>query len=70
MAYIPFTAPMVMPARIALGVASPVEVTVSLLLGVVTVVVVARLAASIYRRAIVRTGTRTHLRELLRGEPA
>jgi ABC-2 type transport system permease protein len=65
LAYIPFTSPMVMPERIALGAASPMEIVASVAIGLVTVVVVARLASSIYRRAIVRTGSRTHLRELL-----
>jgi ABC-type Na+ efflux pump permease subunit len=70
LAYIPFTSPMVMPERIALGVASPIEVAASLLIGVITVVVVARLASAIYLRAIVRTGSRTHLRQLLRSDGA
>jgi hypothetical protein len=37
---------------------------------VITVVVVARLASAIYLRAIVRTGSRTHLRQLLRSDGA
>jgi len=66
LSYIPFTSPMVMPERIALGVTSPGEVVASIAIGLATVALVARLAAAIYRRAIVRTGSRTHLRELLR----
>ncbi|MGH9135127.1 MAG: ABC transporter permease [Ilumatobacteraceae bacterium] len=65
LAYVPFAAPMVMPARIALGVSSPLEVAISLALGVVTVLVVARLSAVVYRRAIVRTGRRLKLRDAL-----
>jgi len=66
LAYIPFTSPMVMPARIALDVASPAELVISLALGVVTVALVARLASVVYQRAIVRTGRKVRLRSLLR----
>lgn len=66
LAFIPFTAPMVMPTRVALGVASTTELVVSFAIGVVTVVVVARLAATVYERAIVRTGTKLRLRTVLR----
>jgi ABC-2 type transport system permease protein len=66
LAYVPFTSPMVMPARIALGVASPVEMAVSLVLGVLTVIAISRLAALVYRRAIVRTGRKVSLRQVLR----
>ena len=66
LAYVPFTSPMVMPARIALGAASPLELAVSLSLGVLTVVAMARLAALVYRRAIVRTGRKVRLRQILR----
>jgi len=66
LAYIPFTSPMVMPARIALDVASPTELAISLALGIVTVALVARLASLVYQRAIVRTGRRVRLRALLR----
>ncbi len=67
LAYVPFTSPMVMPARIGLGVASPFEIVASLLLGVATVVVMARVAEQVYRRAIVRTGRKLSLRQVLRG---
>jgi ABC-2 type transport system permease protein len=67
--YVPFAAPMVMPARIALGESSPLEVAASLAIGVATVVVVARVSAAVYRRAIVRTGRRLKLRDALRSVP-
>lgn len=66
LAYVPFTSPMVMPARIGIGVASRVELVVSLVLGVATVVVMARFAELVYRRAIVRTGRKLRLRQVLR----
>lgn len=67
LAYIPLSAPMVMPSRIAVGAASPLEMAVSLGLSVVTVVLALRFGAIVYRRAIVRTGRRLKLREVLRG---
>ncbi|HYN31776.1 MAG TPA: ABC transporter permease [Ilumatobacteraceae bacterium] len=65
LAYVPFTSPMVMPARIALGAASPWELGVSFLLGVATVFLTALVAERVYARAIVRTGRKVKLRELV-----
>jgi ABC-2 type transport system permease protein len=65
LAYVPFTSPMVMPARISLGVTSTVELIVSLGLGVVAIVVIARFAEKVYRRAIVRTGRKLRLRQVV-----
>jgi ABC-2 type transport system permease protein len=63
---VPFTSPMVMPARLALGEAAPGEVAASLVVLVATVVVMSRLATVVYRRAIVRTGRRLKLGDVLR----
>jgi ABC-2 type transport system permease protein len=65
LAYIPLTAPLIVPARIALGASSPVELATSLVLLVVSVVVVGRVGSMVYRRAIVRTGRRLKLRDVL-----
>jgi ABC-2 type transport system permease protein len=65
LAYVPFSAPMVEPARLALGVSSAPEVLVSLLVSCAAVVIAARLASTVYRQAIVRTGRRLHVRDLL-----
>ena len=70
LAFVPFSAPMVEPARLALGVSSPLEVALSLALALVGVALVLRAALVVYRRAIVRTGARVHLREVLRTRPA
>jgi ABC-2 type transport system permease protein len=69
LAYVPFAAPMIMPARIALGESSPFEVAASLAIGVAAVFVIGRLSAAVYRRAIVRTGRRLKLRDALRPVP-
>jgi ABC-2 type transport system permease protein len=65
LAYIPLTAPLIVPARIALGASSPIELATSLVLLVVSVVVVGRVGSMVYRRAIVRTGRRLKLRDVL-----
>ena len=55
LAIFPFTSPMVMPARIATGEASGVEMALSLVVGVATVVLVLRLGAR-----DLRAGDRAH----------
>jgi ABC-2 type transport system permease protein len=67
LAYVPLTSPLIVPPRLAMGAASPVEVVVSLVLGVLAVVVAVRFGAVVYRRAIVRTGRRLKLRDVLQG---
>jgi len=63
---VPLSSPIAMPARLAIGVAEPWQVVTSLALLAAAVVFVARLAASVYGRAIVRTGRRLKLTEVLR----
>jgi ABC-2 type transport system permease protein len=66
LAYVPFSAPLVVPARIAAGASSAVEVMTSLVLCLLAVAVVYRFGAIVYQRAIVRTGRRLKLGEVLR----
>lgn len=63
----PFSAPMVMPVRIAAGSATLTEVAASVALGVVTLLILARVGGVIYRRALLRGGQRLKVRHLLRG---
>jgi ABC-2 type transport system permease protein len=65
LAIFPLTSPIVMPARIAVGEATVPEMVLSLALGVATVVLVLRVGSRIYARAIVRTGRRLKVREVL-----
>ncbi len=67
LAIFPLTSPVVMPARIALGDASGAEIVASLVVGVVSVFLVLRIGAAVYRRGIVHTGRRMRLREALQG---
>jgi ABC-2 type transport system permease protein len=68
LAYVPFTAPMDMPALVATGGAGWWQVLISMLITVVAIVVMTRVAALIFRRAILRTGMRLRLRAVLRGD--
>lgn len=67
LAIVPLSSPLVMPSRIAAGAAAGWEIALSLVLLAASVVVAARLGATIYRRAIVHTGRKLKLREVLAG---
>jgi ABC-2 type transport system permease protein len=66
LAIFPYTSPIVMPARLALGDASAGEIVASLVVGFATLVFVLRLGAAVYRRGIVHTGRRMKLSEVFR----
>lgn len=65
LAYIPPTAPFEMTALVGLSAVSWWQFVISVLISIASTIVVARLAATVYRRAILRTGRRVHLREIL-----
>jgi ABC-2 type transport system permease protein len=65
LAYLPPTAPFAMTALVGLGATTWWQFVLSALLTAASVVVVARLAATVYRRAILRTGRRVRLREVI-----
>jgi len=67
LAYLPLTAPFAMPALVSLGAVTWWEFAASAAISVVCTVGVARLATGIYRRAILRTGRRVRIRELVSG---
>ena len=64
LAYLPPTAPLAMPVLVGLGIVTWWEFAASVAISIVSTVFVARLAAGIYRKAILRTGRRVQLREL------
>jgi ABC-2 type transport system permease protein len=68
LAFLPPTAPLVMPMLIGVGKAAPWEVATSAALVVVTIVLLTRVAGDIYARAILHSGRRLRLREVLRRE--
>jgi len=63
LAYLPPTAPFAMPVLVGLSAVTWWGFLLSVLLSIVSTVAVAHLAARVYRRAILRTGARVHLRE-------
>jgi len=66
LAYLPPTAPFAMPILVGLGRVAPWQFAASVLISVAATVLVARVAAGVYRRAVLRTGGRVNWRELLR----
>jgi ABC-2 type transport system permease protein len=67
LAYRPPTAPFALPVLVGLGKVTWWQFLISVALTVAGTVLVARFAAGVYRRAILRTGRRVRLRELLYG---
>ena len=65
LAYLPPTAPFAMPVLVGLGAVSLWQFLVSAAICVVSIIGVARLASGVYRRAILRSGGRVRLREVL-----
>lgn len=63
---VPLSSPIAMPARLAIGEATAWQIVVSLALMAIAVVVTGRIAANVYGRAIVRTGRRLKLKEVIR----
>ena len=65
LAYLPPTAPFAMPVLVGLRAVSWWEFAASVAVSIVCTVGMARLASNVYRRAILRTGRRVQLREIL-----
>jgi ABC-2 type transport system permease protein len=70
LAYLPPTAPFAMPVLVGLGAVTWWGFVTSVVVSIVCTVGVARFAATIYRRAVLRTGRRVRLREVLGGAGA
>jgi ABC-2 type transport system permease protein len=69
LAFIPFTAPVAMPVLVSVGAAPAWQVAVSAAITLAATVWMARLAGAIYGRAILRTGPRLKVRQVLRSAP-
>ena len=70
LAFIPFTAPVAMPVLVAVGAASAWQVAVAAVISVLSTVGMARVAGTIYGRAILRTGSRLKVRQVLASSSA
>ena len=64
-AMLPISSPFCMSFRVMMGIASTQDVLISLGLLVITIVVVAHISIKIYSQAILNTGSRTSLKEML-----
>jgi ABC-2 type transport system permease protein len=65
-AFMPFTAPVAMPVLVAVGDVPVWQVAISAVISLASTVVMARIAGTIYERAILRTGARLKVRQVLR----
>jgi len=65
LAFVPFTAPVAMPVLVAVGAAPAWQMALSVAISLAATVGMARLAATIYERAILRTGSRLKVRQVL-----
>jgi ABC-2 type transport system permease protein len=65
LAFIPFTAPVAMPVLVAVGAAPGWQIALSAAISIAATVWMARIAGTIYGRAILRTGARLRLRQVL-----
>ena len=63
----PLTAPVVMPMRTAVTAVSPLELAIAVVGIAASAAVLVRAGGAVYRRALIRTGRRLKLREVLRG---
>ncbi|MDE3082085.1 MAG: ABC transporter permease [Acidobacteriota bacterium] len=63
-AYVPFTAPFAMPTLVGLGEVTWWQFSAAVAIDVLCTIAIARGAALVYRRAILRTGSRVKIREL------
>jgi ABC-2 type transport system permease protein len=63
--FIPFFAPVIMPVRIAAGVAPFWQVAISVVIVVATIYVLAAVAGRIYRNSVLHIGGRVKLRDAL-----
>lgn len=68
LAFFPPTAPVAMPVLVAVGVAQPWQVALSVAICLAATVAMAWAAGRIYGRAILHTGSRLRLRQALRGK--
>ena len=66
LSYLPFTSPLIMPIRVALGAVPQWQIAVVLLINILIIPVLVWFAGRVYSNAVLRTGGRIRLREALR----
>ena len=62
----PFSAPFCMPFRVMMGVATPTQIAISLIVLLLTILVVARISIKIYSNAILNYGSKIGLKDMIK----
>ena len=62
----PISSPFCMPFRIMMGIASTIDVIISIAILVVTILIVANVAIKIYSNAILNYGTRMTFKDMVK----
>ena len=63
---LPISSPFCMPFRIMMGLASNVDVAVSIAILIITILVIAKVAIKIYSSAILNYGTKMSLKDIIK----
>lgn len=61
----PFSAPFCMPFRVMMGVATPGQIAISIIVLLITIVIVASVSIKIYSNAILNYGSRVSLKDMI-----
>lgn len=62
----PFSAPFSMPFRIMMGTATPIQVLISLVIMILSIIVIAHISIKIYSSAIFNYGTKMSIKDILK----
>lgn len=65
-AIFPFSSPFCMPFRILMGSATPQEIAISIAVLIITILIIAKVSIKIYSSAILNTGTKMNLNNVLK----
>lgn len=65
-ALLPISSPFCMPFRVMMGLASPGEIIISLLLLAISILIVAKIAIRIYSNAILNYGTKLSIKDMIK----
>ena len=62
----PFSAPFSMPFRIMMGTATPIQILISLVIMILSIIVIAHISIKIYSSAIFNYGTKMNIKDILK----
>ena len=61
----PFSAPFCMPFRVMMGIATPAQIAISIIVLLLTIIIVASISIKIYSNAILNYGSRVSLKDMI-----